>query len=134
MYQVTQFHGGNKNGERCSAAAAYLHPVMDRPNLTVITKARATKILFEGKRAVGVAYRQDKTSKTVRANKEIILAAAAFNLRNCCSYPVLGALMTSRHMVLRWCMNWWALGKICRTIWISHLAKKPVIPTISASD
>ena len=77
MYQVTQFHGGNKNGERCSAAAAYLYPVMDRPNLTVITKARATKILFEGKRAVGVAYRQDKTSKTVSANKEIILAMGA---------------------------------------------------------
>lgn len=77
MYQVTQFHGDNKNGERCSAAAAYLYPVMDRPNLTVITKARATKILFEGKHAVGVAYRQDKTSKTVSANKEIILAMGA---------------------------------------------------------
>lgn len=77
MYQVTQFHGGTKNGERCSAAAAYLHPVMFRPNLTVITKARATKILFEGKRAVGVAYLQGKTLKTVRADKEVILAAGA---------------------------------------------------------
>ena len=77
MYQVTQFHGGDKNGERCSAAAAYLHPVMERPNLTVITKARATKILFEGKRAVGVAYRRGKTAKTVHANKEVILAAGA---------------------------------------------------------
>ena len=77
MYQVTQFHGGNKNGERCSAAAGYLHPVMDRPNLTVITKACATKILFEGKQAVGVAYLQGKTPKIVRAHKEVILAAGA---------------------------------------------------------
>ena len=77
MYQVTQFHSDKKNGERCSAAAAYLHPVMERPNLTVITKARATKILFEGKCAVGVVYRQDKTSKTVHANKEVLLAAGA---------------------------------------------------------
>ena len=47
-----------KNGERCSAAAAYLHPVMDeRPNLTVITKARATKINFEGMRSVSFTKR-----------------------------------------------------------------------------
>ncbi len=40
-YQVTQFSGGPRNGERCSAAAAYLHPVMNRQNLTVITGAHA---------------------------------------------------------------------------------------------
>lgn len=78
LYQVTQFHGGAKNGERCSAAAGYLHPVMQRPNLTVITKARATKILFEGKRAVGVAYRQGKQDKQLRATKEVILSAGTF--------------------------------------------------------
>ena len=78
IYQVTQFHSREKNGERCSAAAAYLHPVMDRPNLSVITKARATKVLFEGKRAVGVAYRHGKVAKEVRANKEVILSGGAF--------------------------------------------------------
>ena len=78
IYQVTQFHSKDKNGERCSAAAGYLHPVMDRPNLTVITRARATRVLFEGKRAVGVAYRQGKQTKEVRANKEVILSGGAF--------------------------------------------------------
>lgn len=78
IYQVTQFHDKDKNGERCSAAHGYLHPVMDRPNLTVVTKARATRILFEGKRAVGVAYRQGKQDKEVRANKEVILSGGAF--------------------------------------------------------
>jgi choline dehydrogenase-like flavoprotein len=77
MYQVTQFHSLGKNGERCSAAAAYLYPVIDRPNLTVITMAHATKILFDGKHAVGVAYQHDKISKTVYAGKEIILALGA---------------------------------------------------------
>jgi choline dehydrogenase-like flavoprotein len=77
LYQVTQFHDLDKAGERCSAAAGYLHPVMNRPNLTVITKARATKILFAGKRAVGVAYRQDKAHKEVRAGKEVILTAGS---------------------------------------------------------
>ena len=48
-YQVT-----HRNGERCSAAKAYLTPVLGRSNLTVITGAQATRILFEGRRAVGV--------------------------------------------------------------------------------
>ncbi|KIN73335.1 FAD dependent oxidoreductase [Sulfitobacter guttiformis KCTC 32187] len=78
LYQVTQFHKGDKNGERCSAAAAYLHPVMDRTNLTVLTKARATKILFEGKRAVGVTYRQGRSNRQVRATREVILSGGAF--------------------------------------------------------
>ncbi|MCF3595007.1 GMC family oxidoreductase N-terminal domain-containing protein [Rhodobacteraceae bacterium LMO-12] len=80
LFQTTIFHSKEKNGERCSAAAAYLLPVMDkRANLTVITTARATRILFEGKRAVGVAYRQGKQDKEVRANKEVILCGGAFN-------------------------------------------------------
>lgn len=79
LYQTSIFHSPDRNGERCSAAAAYLHPVMDqRPNLTVITKARATRILFEGKRAIGVAYRQGKQDKQVLAGREVILCGGAF--------------------------------------------------------
>jgi choline dehydrogenase-like flavoprotein len=52
---------------------------MDRPNLTVITGAHATKILFQGKRATGVAYRQGKAEKNVRAGKEVILCGGTFN-------------------------------------------------------
>lgn len=77
-YQVTQFHGA-RTGERCSAAAAYLHPVMNRSNLTVITGAQATRILFQGKRATGVAYRQGKADKQVLAGKEVLLCGGAFN-------------------------------------------------------
>jgi len=78
-FQCTQFHSPERNGERCSAAAGYLHPVMDqRPNLTVITRARATRVLFEGKRAVGVEYRQGRETRQVRAAKEVILSAGAF--------------------------------------------------------
>ena len=79
LYQTSIFHSPEKNGERCSAAAAYLHPVMDkRPNLTVITRARASRILFEGKRAVGVEYRVGKKRHEVRAAKEVILCSGAF--------------------------------------------------------
>ncbi len=79
LYQVTQFHDTARNGERCSTAAAYLHPIKNRPNLTVITKARATRILFDGKRATGVAYRHRKQDKTVTAGREVILCGGTFN-------------------------------------------------------
>jgi choline dehydrogenase-like flavoprotein len=74
IYQVTQ-----KNGERWSAARAYVHPHMGkRANLRIETQAHATRILFEGKRAVGVEYRQGKETKQIRARREVILAAGAF--------------------------------------------------------
>ena len=72
MYQVT-----HRNGERCSAAKAYLTPVLSRPNLTVITEAHATRILFEGRRAVGVAYQQHGQIKQALARAEVLLAAGA---------------------------------------------------------
>jgi choline dehydrogenase-like flavoprotein len=74
VYQVTQ-----KNGERWSAARAYIHPHMgSRANLRVETMAHATRILFEGKRAVGVEYRQGKELKQIRARREVIVASGAF--------------------------------------------------------
>ena len=78
-WQTTIHHSAEKNGERCSAAAGYLFPVMNqRPNLTVITRAHATRIIFDEKRAVGVAYRQGKHDRDVRAGKEVILCGGAF--------------------------------------------------------
>ncbi len=79
LFQVTQFHNKAKNGERCSAAAAYLFPVMGRKNLTVITHAHVRRVLFDGKRAVGVDYSHDKQVKTVLAKREVILSGGAFN-------------------------------------------------------
>lgn len=78
LYQVTQFHEGPRRGERCSAAAAYLHPVMDRPNLTVLTRARAQKVLMEGNRATGVVYEKSGKVETVSARCEVILCGGTF--------------------------------------------------------
>lgn len=79
LYQVTQFWRDGKQGERCSAAAAYLHPVMNRPNLAVITGAHATRVLMEGFRASGVAYRMGGKDHQVSARAEVILCGGAFN-------------------------------------------------------
>ncbi|WP_170443755.1 GMC family oxidoreductase [Ruegeria arenilitoris] len=79
LYQVTQFHDPAKNGERCSAAAAYLFPVMDRPNLTVTTGAQAREITFDGHRATGVIYRQGGKGAdlTVTATREVLVCSGA---------------------------------------------------------
>ncbi|NOH27128.1 GMC family oxidoreductase [Vibrio mediterranei] len=71
--QVTQL-----NGERCSAAKAYLTPNLNRPNLTVLTKATTHKVLFDGKRAIGVEYGMKGQRFQIYCNKEVILSAGAF--------------------------------------------------------
>jgi len=73
-YQVTI-----RNGRRCSAAVAFLHPAMGRPNLRVETNALASRVLFEGKQAVGVEYVQHGEVRTARADAEVILAGGAIN-------------------------------------------------------
>ena len=80
FWQATIFHSDNKNGERCSSSAAYLNPVLNkRPNLKIVTHAHATKILFEGKRAVGIAYRHARNYKKVFARREVIICGGTFN-------------------------------------------------------
>ena len=75
IYQVT-----HNNGERWSAARGYLHPhINKRPNLNVQTGVVVERILFEGRRAVGIAYTQDGKKLTMRARQEVILCAGAFN-------------------------------------------------------
>ncbi len=75
---VAPFDKNVKRGRRLSAARAYLHPVMKRENLTVITRAQANKIVFEGKKAVGIEYRHMRRNKVV-TGAEIILCGGAFN-------------------------------------------------------
>jgi choline dehydrogenase len=66
-------------GRRWSAADAYLRPALRRPNLTVITNAQVTRVLFDGPRAVGVAYRHGADEKIARCAREVILSGGAVN-------------------------------------------------------
>jgi len=74
LYQVTQ-----KNGARWSAADGYLQPTRERSNLTVVTGAHATRVLMEGKRAVGVGISRDGAIEEARADGEVILAGGTVN-------------------------------------------------------
>jgi choline dehydrogenase-like flavoprotein len=68
-----------RNGRRCSTAVGYLRQARQRSNLAVATDALATQILFTGRRATGVEYRQNGTTHIAHANGEVILAGGAFN-------------------------------------------------------
>ncbi|MDX6641510.1 MAG: choline dehydrogenase, partial [Solirubrobacteraceae bacterium] len=74
LYQVTQ-----RNGMRASAAVAYLHPAMERPNLTVMPYMHVHRVLFEGTRAVGVAAAQLGQVNEFRAEREVILCGGTYN-------------------------------------------------------
>jgi choline dehydrogenase len=68
-----------RNGRRCSTAVGYLNPARGRSNLRVVTQALSERIVFDGKRAVAVEYRQDGVLKTVRARREIVVCSGAIN-------------------------------------------------------
>ena len=74
LYQVTQ-----QNATRHSTATAFLKPVRQRANLTVITNAYATHLLFEKTHAVGVAYLHNGQAVQVRVNREVLLCGGSIN-------------------------------------------------------
>jgi|JI10StandDraft_1071094.scaffolds.fasta_scaffold13531_10 choline dehydrogenase len=73
-YQVTQ-----KNGERWSSARAFLRPAMDRPNLTVLTGAHVTRVVFSGRQAVGVEFQHQGERKSFEVEREVVLSGGAIN-------------------------------------------------------
>jgi len=74
LYQNTA-----KGGFRMSTARAYLHPARRRSNLTVLSQAHATRILFEGQRAIGVEYVRHGKTEQVQAGREVIVSGGSVN-------------------------------------------------------
>jgi 4-pyridoxate dehydrogenase len=68
-----------RDGRRCSAAVAYLHPARGRSNLTVVAKTLVTRVLMEGQRAVGIEYMSTSGLHQIRAEREVILSAGVIN-------------------------------------------------------
>ncbi|MEO0342449.1 MAG: GMC family oxidoreductase N-terminal domain-containing protein [Pseudomonadota bacterium] len=75
--QVTHFHSLPRKGQRCSAAAGYLHSLKPRNNLVIKTQARVTKIEISAGRATAVEFAQSGKLRRANANKEVILCAGA---------------------------------------------------------
>ncbi|MDJ0752846.1 MAG: GMC family oxidoreductase N-terminal domain-containing protein [Ardenticatenaceae bacterium] len=74
LYQVTQ-----KNGMRHSAAVGYLHPALERDNLTAITGAQVTRLTFDGNRCTGAVYIKNGEEHAVETSGEVILCGGAIN-------------------------------------------------------
>jgi choline dehydrogenase len=74
VYQIS-----TRNGRRMSAARAFLRPAMKRANVRVEMNALATRLLFEGKRCIGVEYEQNGQKLTARAGREVILSGGSIN-------------------------------------------------------
>lgn len=72
-YQPRNIHGG----KRQSAAKVFLHPAMSRPNLTVMHSTDVLRVVFEGKKAVGVEIRDGSGKRIIRCDREVILSAGA---------------------------------------------------------
>ena len=76
---VARYDATKRNGRRCSAAVAHLHPALGRPNLTLVTGAMVERILIEGNRCVGLAYTHKGERQRAEAEREVILSGGAIN-------------------------------------------------------
>ena len=83
---------------RASTAVAYLKPALKRPNLKVVTEALLTRILSEGRRAVGVEYRRDGVVRTARARGEVIVSGGAINTPQILQLSGIGPLELLRRL------------------------------------
>jgi choline dehydrogenase len=116
-YQVTQ-----RGGRRCSAATAYLHPAMSRPNLTVLTDALVTNVIIEGGQATGVTYLRKGQAETARANAEVILSGGAINSPQ---LLMLSGIGPADHLIET------GIGVLADSPWVgANLSDHPVLPVI----
>ncbi len=93
VYQLTQ-----RDGMRASTAVSYLHPAMDRTNLTVMPYMQVHRVLFEGSRAVGVQAAQLGQLQELRAQREVILCGGAYNSPQ---LLMLSGIGPAEHLTLR---------------------------------
>ncbi|MDX1448824.1 MAG: choline dehydrogenase [Acidimicrobiia bacterium] len=115
-------------GRRLSAARAYLHPVMDRPNLEVVTRALVTKINFDGKRATGVEYSVGRRHERVTAG-EVILCGGAFNTPQLLQLSGVGNADHLRPLGVEMVHHLSGVGESMQDhleVYIQHASKLPV--------
>jgi choline dehydrogenase len=92
-YDLTQ-----RDGMRCSAAVAYLHPAMERPNLVVLPYALVQRVRFEGTRAVGVDVERFGETASYGAEREVLLCGGAYNSPQLLQLSGVGP---AEHLMLR---------------------------------
>lgn len=116
-------------GRRLSAARAYLHPVMGRPNLEVRTRTFVTRVIFEGSRAVGVEYATGRGAATVVRGREIVLAGGSINSPQLLQLSGVGAAAELEPLGVRVVADVPAVGRNLQDhleVYIQYRSKLPV--------
>jgi len=104
-----------RNGRRCSAATAYLRPALGRPNLSVEVGAHATRIVFEGRCAVGVEYVRNGRKQVAYAEREVLLWRRVINSPQLLMLSGIGpAEVLKAHSIPggRMCRGWARISRI----------------------
>ncbi len=124
LHQVTQ-----KEGERCSAADAFLHPALGRGNLRAVPFALVTRLLFDGRRCSGVRYQKDGGKQEAQARREVIVCAGAINSPQLLMLSGIGAGEDLRRLGIPMVADLPGVGKNLQDhvrVFVSHFARQPV--------
>ncbi|MCY4146575.1 MAG: GMC family oxidoreductase N-terminal domain-containing protein [Chloroflexi bacterium] len=124
LHQVTQL-----NGERCSAADAFLKPALSRDNLTALPFAQVTRLLMHRTRCIGVAWRKDGRNHEARAEREVIVCAGALNSPQILMLSGLGAADDLRRLGIDVVADLPGVGANLQDharVFVSHFAREPV--------
>ncbi|MET0135493.1 MAG: choline dehydrogenase [Kibdelosporangium sp.] len=123
-----RFDRNIRDGRRWSAARAYLHPVKDRPNLTVRCLAQVDRVLFDGRRAVGVEYRRFGKTRTAQGN-EVILSGGAINSPQLLQLSGIGNAAELRELGIDVVHDLPGVGENLQDhleVYVQHASKQPV--------
>ncbi len=124
LHQLTQLAG-----ERCSAADAFLKPALPRDNLTVLPFAQVTRLLMDGTRCIGAAWRKDGRNHTAWAEQEVIVCAGALNSPQILMLSGLGAADELRGLGIDVVADLPGVGKNLQDharVFVSHFSREPV--------
>lgn len=120
-----------RDGKRASTAIAFLHPAMDRPNLTVVTRAHARRLLIDGGRCTGVEYTRDGAPERAHAEEEVVLCAGSIDSPRLLMLSGVGAAEDLRRLGLEVAVDLPGVGQNLHDhllIGVVHEAKKPMEP------
>jgi choline dehydrogenase len=123
------FHVTQRNGKRESCAVAYLRPALQRPNLTVLTSAQTTRVLFERGRATGIEYVRNGVKQQLRAGREVILSGGSINSPQLLMLSGVGAADDLRPLGIDIVADLPGVGRNLQdhlSIGVAHRCTKPV--------
>ena len=124
LHQVTQL-----DGERCSAADAFLKPALSRENLTALPFAQVTRLLMEGQRCIGAAWHKDGRRHEARAEREVIVCAGALNSPQILMLSGIGAADDLQRLGIQVAADLPGVGENLQDharVFVSHFAREPV--------